>query len=171
MYWRPWRWNVDGWIGAWLGAVLAGALADAGWWIHQPTAVVVGLVGVPVGALVGGRYAQAIVAGGSRIGLGLRAGLVACLVAAGAWLLFSVVASLFQPAGAVPNRLVYLLYVVLVIPGVVGMVGMPFALPIGVLGAVLIREIHGKGGLGVAALGVTTIGLLASSAVGLARAG
>jgi hypothetical protein len=171
MYWRPWRWNADGWIGAWLGAVLAGALADAGWWLDQPTLIVVGLVGVPVGALVGGRYAQAIVAGGSRIGLGLRAGLVACLVAAGTWLLFTAVASLFQPADAVPNRLVYLLYVVLVIPGSVGIVGLPFALPIGVLGAALIREIRRQGRFGLVALGVATIGLLASSAVALAGGG
>jgi hypothetical protein len=171
MYWRPWRWNSDGWIGAWLGAVLAGALADVGWWIHAPTVVVVGLVGVPVGALVGGRYAPAIVTDGSRVQLGLRAGLVACLVAAGAWLLFTLVASLFQPADAVPNRLVYLLYVVLVIPGSVGIVGLPFALPIGLVGAVAIREIGRRGRSGVVALGVATIGLLVSSAVALASVG
>ncbi|HEX5824487.1 MAG TPA: hypothetical protein VFY18_08530 [Candidatus Limnocylindrales bacterium] len=168
MYWQPWRWPADGWLGAWIGAVLAGALAAAGRWLGAPTVVVVGLVGVPVGALVGGRYGPAIAAGGSRIQFGLRAGLVACLVAAGAWLAFTMVASLFQPADAVPNRLIYLLYVALVIPGSVGIVGLPFALPIGVLGAVAIREVRRRGRLGVAALGAATVVLLVTAAVAFA---
>ena len=141
MYWRPWRWGTAGWLGAWLGAILSAGLSLAGRLLDQPTVIVVGLTAIPFGLIVGGRYGAAIVAGGFRIGLGLRAGLIACLLAAGSWALFTIVASFVQPADAVPDRLVYLLYAALVIPGSVAIVGLPFSLPLGVAGAVLLRAV------------------------------
>lgn len=64
------------------------------------------------------------------------------------------VASFFQPADAVPDRLIYLLYVALVIPGSVAIVGLPFALPLGVAGAVLLRAVAGQRQPGVLALAI-----------------
>ena len=163
MYWRPWRWGAGGWLGAWLGAVLSGVLALAGRLLDQPTVLVVGLFGIPFGLIVGGRYGAAIVAGESRIALGLRAGLVACLLAAGSWLVITLVASFFQPADAVPDRLVYLLYTGLVIPGSVAIVGLPFALPLGVAGAVLLRAIGEHRRAGSAALAIVSVGIVVTA--------
>ena len=123
----------------------------------------VGLFAIPFGLVVGGRYGAAIVAGGSRIGLGLRAGLVACLLASGSWLLVTFVASFFQPADAVPDRLVALLYAALVIPGSVAIVGLPFALPLGVAGAVLLRAIGGHRRAGSAALAIVVVVMVATA--------
>lgn len=157
MYWRPWRWGREGWLGAWIGAILTGALTIAGRLLDQPTVVVVGLTSIPFGVLVGGRFGPRITAGASRIQLGLRAGLVACLLAAASWLLFTLAASFFQPAVAVPNRLVYLLYAALVIPGSVAIVGLPFALPLGVAGAVLVRAVGDHRRAGIAGMAVASV--------------
>jgi hypothetical protein len=161
MYWRPWCWNVDGWYGAWLGAALTGALSGATYWLREPLASFVLLVGVAIGAFIGGAFGQRVVMADSPIGIGLRAGVAATVVAAVVWYIGLGLGTLIFQPDPIGARLSFLAAYAILIPLYSVLIGLPVALPIGVASAAILRAIRrhrraGTAGL-VACTGVASV--------------
>jgi hypothetical protein len=164
MYWRPWRWTIDGWYGAWLGAALPGILAATTYWLHEPLAGFVLLVGVAIGAFIGGAFGQRVVMADSPIGIGLGAGVAATVVAAVVWYIGLGLGTLIFQPDPIGARLSFLAVYLILIPLYSVAIGLPIALPIGVASSAILRAIcrHRRAG---------TAGLVACTGVASALGG
>jgi hypothetical protein len=156
MYWRPWRWTLDGWYGAWLGAVFPAVLAEVTYWLHEPLASLVLLIGVAIGAFIGGAFGERVVAAESSIRVGLRAGVAATVVAGAAWYVGLGLGTLIFQPDPIGARLGFLAFYLVLIPLYSLMIGLPIALPIGVASAAILRTIRRHRRAGTAALVVCT---------------
>ena len=112
------------------------------YWFREPLASLVLLVGVAIGAFIGGAFGQRVVTAESPIHIGLRAGLAATMVAAVVWYIgLGLGTLLFQP-DPIGARLGFLAFYLILIPLYSVMIGLPIALPIGVASAAILRIIR-----------------------------
>ncbi len=167
MYWRPWRWTIDGWYGAWIGAVLSGLLVMACYWTGAPIYGLFALPSVVIGALVGGRFGSRVVAAESSIGIGLRAGLVATVLGAVLWCVLVAGWTLIFEATSLDIRLEQVAFLIGGVALYAVFLVLPVALPIGVASAATLRRARRHRRAGAAGLAGLTIATVAFVVVSL----
>jgi hypothetical protein len=158
MYWRPWRWTEDGWFGAWIAILCCGVIAEVGFFANLALVTVAGLTGLLAGTLVAGRHAGHVLAGRSFVveglGVGFRAGILSLV---GWWVALSIGTILFQTEYPFPVRLMQVVYGLVGIPTYGALLGGPFALLGGIVGALLLRTARRFGRTGTRLLAVASM--------------
>jgi hypothetical protein len=170
MYWRPWRWTVDGWYGAWVAALVSGLLAELGFFGDLPLVTVAGLTGLAAGTPVAGRLAGRVLAGRSFVLEGLGVGFRAALLALVGWFVSIAVATLlFQTSYPLSDRLLLVVYGLVGVPTYGAVFGAPFALLGGIAGALVLRTVRRSGNAGARGLLLATAAVLIVGVTAIAR--
>lgn len=165
MYWRPWHWTNDAWLGAGLAVALTGLTVVASLWLEAPFVAFVAAVGVPVGAIVGGRSGSDVVESGHPFGLAIRTAAQATLIVVTLVMIVAVVAPFARAPVDGANPIIEVVFGLVISPIYVLVFGFPAALAVAVA-AVAIRRLFGARRRQLAAvLGVALV------AIGIAGGG
>lgn len=144
MYWSPWRWTIDGWLGAGLAVALAGATAVVSFWLEAPFVAFIATVGAVVGAIVGGRAGAAVVTSDHPLRLAVRAAAQATLIV----MAFLAIVALLAPFGRSPdntaNPLVEILLGLVIGPLYVLIFGLPAAIAVAIPAVAIRRAFGGR---------------------------
>lgn len=167
MYWRPWRWTADDWLGSWLGSAIPGVIVGLLLATGSGFLALVFAPAIPIGGWVGGRFGSRIVAAESAIHVGLRAGGVATALGAAIWAIVEVVGTLLLQPIPVADRLLQAGFIVILVALYSVFLGLPVALPVAVGGAALLRALRPHPRVAVGLLTALSLGAVILSAVGL----
>lgn len=142
MYWRPWRWTMDAWLGAGLAVALTGLTVVVSFWLEAPFVAFVAGVGAPIGAIVGGRSGADVVRSEHPIGVAIRTAARATLIVVTLLMVVAVVAPFARAPADEANPIVEIVFGLVIAPLYVLVFGFPAALAVAVV-AVAIRRAFG----------------------------
>lgn len=168
MYWRPWRWTAEQWLGAWVAAVVAASIAEIGFAINAPLMTVVGLSGLLVAWIVAGRFAGRVLAGRSFAVEGLRVGLRTGLLTLALWTVAASVPTLALNPEPLDARLGQVALAAFGVPVYGSIFGLPFALVGGIAGALVLRTVRRFGDTGIIGLAIVSVGLATGGVLAVA---
>jgi hypothetical protein len=170
MYWQPWRWSRDEWLGAWLGVtiptLLVGALLIAG----SRFEALAFSPAIALGGWVGGFLCRRVIEADSSVRIGLRAGLVATAAGAVVWAMVETIGTIVTVHGPFLERLTQAAFIAILVALYSVFFGLPVALPIGVLGSAVLRSFARHRRTAHSALSVASVMALALLAFGLRQA-
>ncbi len=170
MYWRPWRWTGDGWLGAGLAAALTGLTVVTSLWLEAPFVAFVAAVGVPIGAIVGGWAGSDVVRSKHPFRLAIRTAAQATLFVVTLLMALAIVAPFTRPLDDGPGPLVDVVFGLVIGPVYVLVFGFPAALTVAVV-AVAIRRAFGARRRHLAAVLGVTLAVVAIAGGALAADG
>lgn len=165
MYWRPWRWTSDAWLGAGLAVALTGVTIVASLWLEAPFVAFVAAVGLPVGAIVGGWSGADVMRSEHPLRLAIRTAAQATVIVVTLLVIVAVVAPFSRATADGANPVVEVVFGLVIGPLYVLVFGFPAALAVAVA-AVAIRRVFGARRRQLAAvLGLVLIAVAAAGGV------